>query len=311
MDRLVDRLEAHCSTAAHDLVLVAPFVKQPVLQRLLASTPPATPVRIVTRWLPQEIVAGVSDLEVWDDVVARPGTMLFLRHDLHAKLYRADHRCLVGSANLTGAAVGLGSVANVELLIEVDVETPDLAGFEARLFAGAVVVDDDLVASTRAAVERLPPFVSLEEPPAAALTTTTGTAGIPAPEAWVPQLRRPEDLYTAYTDGGDTLSRASLAGAAADLAMLRLPSGLDEEAFRALVGACLLRMPVVRALDGFLVQPRRFGEVRAFLDERLGLVEPSSRVWQVLLRWLMHFAPDRYEYRRPRHSEVVARRGAD
>lgn len=306
MDRLVDRLEAHCSTAAEELLLVAPFVKQPVLHRLLDATSPSTPVRIVTRWLPQEIAAGVSDIEVWDEVVARPATSLHLRHGLHAKLYRADGRCLVGSANLTGAAVGTSSAPNLELLVAVDADEPGLHEFERELFDGAVVVDADIVDVTRAAVKELPAFVVLDEPSETTPSSAEGAGG--RLDRWLPRSRQPDDLFIAYTGRIEALSRVSTSTAKADLAVLRLPAGLDERAFRALVGAMLLRMPMVRALDAFVVEPRRFGEVRDFLAARRGDAG-SSDAWQVLFRWLMHFASDRYEYRRPRHSEIIVRRG--
>src|ERR1022692_3406709 len=119
MDRIVDQLEALCSSAHNDLLLIAPFIKYAVLARLFGGTQPSVHVQVVTRWLPQDIKAGVSDLEVWDVVKGRTRTRLWLRQDLHAKYYRADDRCLVGSANLTGSALGLSAAPNLELLVPV------------------------------------------------------------------------------------------------------------------------------------------------------------------------------------------------
>ena len=62
-------------------------------------------------------------------------------------------------------------------------------------------------------------------------------------------------------------------------------------------------MPVVVAVDRFVQEPRRFGEVRDLLQQLIGTDEPPSRQWQVLFRWLAHFQPDRFGYKRPRHSE--------
>src|SRR5579862_8242725 len=120
MKRIVDELENLCSSAHDELLLVAPFIKYTVLARLVDLTKPSVSVQIVTRWLPQDIKAGVTDIEVWDIVKVRRRTRLRLRQDLHAKYYRADDRCLIGSANLTLAALGLSAAPNLELLIDTD-----------------------------------------------------------------------------------------------------------------------------------------------------------------------------------------------
>jgi len=50
---------------------------------------------------PEEIAAGVSDLDVWRVVCKRPHARLLLCPAIHAKYYRIDGLALVGSANLT------------------------------------------------------------------------------------------------------------------------------------------------------------------------------------------------------------------
>src|SRR6266566_1157307 len=117
MALIVDRLIALCSSADYELMLVAPYIKRPILAQLFAATKPSVSVQVITRWLPQDIRAGVTDIEVWDLVQERPRSCLRLRQDLHAKYYRADNRCLVGSANLTAAALGLSAAPNLELLV--------------------------------------------------------------------------------------------------------------------------------------------------------------------------------------------------
>ena len=75
---------------------------------LLDVIPTATHLHCVTRWLPQEVAAGVSDPEILDMLEERGNFTLSLVDRLHAKLYIAGERCLAGSANVTLAGLGEG-----------------------------------------------------------------------------------------------------------------------------------------------------------------------------------------------------------
>ncbi len=303
MERPGDSLQALCAGAIDRVVLAAPFAKRAVVERLVDVIEQGVAVDVVVRWLPYDIKAGVSDLEVWDGIRARRGARLFMRQDLHAKYYRAGDECLVGSANLTAAALGWSPSPNLELLVPMPRSSVD--PFEDELFESVVEVDDNVAAVIRAAVDLLPVVVAVEGPDA----PPSGAPSVTM-RKWIPTLRRPEELFVAYGSDLDALTLAARESAALDLQVLRVPPGLSELQFRACVGATLLGMPVVAAVDRFVAQPRRFGEVRDLLRDQLGSDEPPERQWQVLFRWLTYFLPERFEYRRPRHSEVIARRTA-
>lgn len=302
MKRIADELDSLCSSAHDEILLVAPFIKYTVLARLVGLIKPSVSVQIVTRWLPQDIKSGVTDIEVWDIVKGRRRTRLLLRQDLHAKYYRADGRCLIGSANLTLSALGLSAAPNLELLILANASSADLAGFEDQLLAGAIDVDDDLASLMRTAVSRLPMLHEVHD-----FEQIDSAQPVPLTK-WVPTLRQPDDLFIAYVGRSEALSSVARRCAVADLSVLRIPLGLDEAAFRAVVGVALLGMPVVASVSRFITQPRRFGEVRDLLTQLLESPEAASREWQVLLRWMVYFLGDRFEYRRPHHSEVIIRR---
>lgn len=149
------QLEKLCAEACNEVVLVAPFVKAFVLKELLAKISTDITVRCVTRWQPEEILRGVSDLEVWSLIKKRPRSSLLLRPDLHAKFYRADEKCLVGSANLTAKALGWSNLPNLELLVPLTASEPTLKTFEAELFRGCVQVNESLFDQMSATVQLL------------------------------------------------------------------------------------------------------------------------------------------------------------
>lgn len=300
-----DRLVELCRSAKDQVVLVAPFIKLAALERLLDALSPDVPLDCVTRWWPQELASGVSDLEIWQLFYKSEGSRrLFLRQDLHAKYYRADGRCLLGSANLTGRALGYVQPANFELLVDLPAATHELVEFEHALWRGTVQVDDNAYRAMRELVMSLPP-----QPESAPIVdgTPDGPIALLDVTTWIPRTRHPEDLYLAYRGDAELLTHAAAASAAADLAILNIPSGLSRAQFDLAVRTLLLQTPVAWAVDRFLATERRFGEVTQLLGEIAGTSQPGMD-WQALLRWFLHFAPDRYCYRRPRHTELIGRR---
>lgn len=300
---LIEEIEALCASARRQILLVSPFVKFAVVERLLKSARAGVDITAVTRWLPQEIAAGVSDLEVWPLFRDHADRHLFLRYDLHAKLYVADDQCLTGSANLTGKALGTVSPSNLELLLPTGASEPRVARFLSQLWESTIEVTDEIHDATRDLVESLPSLPDPIEAP----DWRQANGESPGLVEWVPLTRRPEDLFLAYRGADDALSSTAAFTALDDLAVLRVPPGLPAETFRAFVGVAVLRTPIIAGLDRFINEhERRFGEVRDYLQTRTN--RDASRTWQTIFRWLMHFLPERYVYRRPRHSELIARR---
>ena len=308
---LGSELRELCAEAQHSVLLVAPFIKAPVLQHLLDVVPGNVEIRCVTRWVPLEIVSGVSDLDVWPVLRARGG-WLGLEALLHAKYYRADKRCRVGSANLTHAALGWKANSNLELWVDADPGRSDLQAFEASLLRGAVEVTDELHAEYERVVDRLreilPPPPTQDETEVEELRNGSRPA---EPGAWIPHLRHPEDLYRAYAGEMHSLTTTAREDARLDLAQLGLPPGLPRDAFDLHVRIALLQKSVVRALDIFVAEPQRFGAVRRWIQTQpcaVGAEFDATEAWQVLMRWLLHFAGDRYVSWTANYSELFWRR---
>lgn len=303
MDQLGDDL-LRLVRGRRDIVLAAPFVKAHVLMRLLQAMEADAKLTLVTRWRLEEIAAGVSDLAVFPLIKARQGAVLKLLTSLHAKYFRADDACLVGSANLTGAALGWTRPVNLELLIEVPAANPKLSAFEQEVMQSSFDADENLYSLMVKASEDLPP------PPKNTIqfevtTSEDSKDSFPADfEGWRPTLRQPVELYRAYRGDAD-LTGASQAAAELDLAILDLPTGLTETTFNSVLAVRLLQHPEVRAIDRFVVKPRRFGEVQAMLAGR-GAEDPAH-AWQTWMRWLLRFLPSRYASETPRHSEIFRR----
>jgi hypothetical protein len=286
-------------------------MKVGALARLLMQVQGDVPVRCVTRWRIDEIAVGVSDLGVWPLIHNRPAASLWLRSDLHAKHYRADDDCLVGSANLTGAALGWSKQPNLELLVPVPSET--LRSFEAELFRACIQVNADLYNHTLEAVELVRRYIPMPPPfeEIAVVAASNDEELQPARhENWVPTLSEPADLYLAYSGRGHELNAASRASAELDLLELPVVTGMPRDGFEACIAVLLLQKPIVRTVDEFLAEPQRFGAVRNLLRTLSCNDQPgfdATYAWQTLMRWLFHFMPTRYKRVPSRHSQVVVR----
>lgn len=298
------RLEGLLESARCEVWLVAPFIKQRIVRRLFERVPTDVAISVYTRWRPDEVAAGVSDLGVFDEVLARPGTTLSLCAELHAKYYRSDERVLIGSANLTAAALGWAPASNLELLVESSRASDHFEAFEQRLSLRSVRATAEIRDLVQLAADALPSIVVPEWPSAV-------LAGTVRPATWMPHTRHPEVLFRAYADRGEELTSSGQEQTCLDLAVLGLPRGLREDCFRAFVGSILIQTPVVVALDALLDRPRRFGELRDFVAgyavNDASRRDPSES-WQTLMRWLLWFLPQRYASETPRYSEIFSRR---
>lgn len=315
MDPLGENLETLLATGRQEILLAAPFIKKRTLARLLSKVPAGVPVHCITRWRPAEVLSGVSDLEIWPLLKEQGNACLSLKNSLHAKYYRADAHCLVGSANLTDTALGWVPQPNLELLVPVDARTPYISRFESELLQGLVVVDDQVYAHAVQVVEALrsqypelpeplvPDIGSSDEPPVVASEEVNI-------ESWIPRLRNPQDLYLSYTGGEDLLGTSSREASRRDLAHLPVPPGLPRDVFNGYVGMLLLEKPIVQQVDAFVVTPQRFGAVRDYLATLPCSNDPdfnATRAWQTLMRWLRFFLPNRYALLPGTYSEVLYR----
>lgn len=292
----------HLSGAQRSVVLVAPFIKVDALQRVLEVLPAPASLSVYTRWRPDEVAAGVSDPQILERVEARGG-QVWLCEELHAKLFLADHRALVGSANVTGAALGLSRRSNLELLQPVDLSEAIVNLFLAEL---------------RTRSRRATPAEAEAVLGKAAALAAVGPAGSDAEQVeeveappWFPTFRSPDRLYGLATDAEWLRQAKSPEPALRDLLALQADASAGEAAFQAAVRSRLRAAEVVRELDGFLAEPQRFGALTEWLRDILPDADHKQRqeAGQTLIRWLTYFDPDRYEVGTPgAYSEVLSLR---
>jgi hypothetical protein len=275
--------------------MCAPFAKQRVVTEVLSVVPDGVKILLFTRWRPDEVAAGVSDTEVLSVIRSRGGAV-YLHDRLHAKYYRNESGALLGSANLTATALGWVPISNLELLVASS--DGAINSIEECLKSESVVATDEIAQEVEEIAQLLPMRAEIPQ---------TVASPEPTNNTWVPSLRMPSDLFTAYGRGTTSLASRSAAAAAADLSILDLPTGLNRAQFEILVGHRLRNQPLFRAIDEFLGEPRRFGEVRQLMGHIMGFDrDQAEESWQTTMRWMFEFLPERYSRQTFGYSEVVS-----
>ena len=239
---------------------------------------------------------------------------MLLWPSLHAKYYRADSRCLIGSANLTAKALGWTHPSNIELLIEAPATHPRLVAFEQHAVAEAQPATAELHALAVAAAEKIRQERDWPDQTMEGKDDVLLLDGVveERTSSWLPSLRHPSDLYRAYSGPLDDLTSAARIAALRDLAVLDPPTGLSAETFPVVIAALLLQMPVIARIDAFVATSQRFGAVRDLIAFEQGISKKeASAAWQATMRWLLYFFPGRYLRCVPAHSEVFMRTTGD
>ena len=286
-----------------DVIIAAPFIKTAALACALeALDTEQSEVHCVTRWRPEDIAAGVCDLAIFDLMNTLPNGKLWVQPDLHAKYFRADKTCLVGSANLTGRACGWRVPSNLELMVQLPSTFEHLESWEQHLFHSSRIATQE----QRDQLEAVASALASLQPTQAAVDVETSEQ---ADENWMPLFPKPEMLFAFYT-GTKTeadVSQSNYALAQRDLVTLAPITGLPKDVFNEYVARTLRQLTVIqRVLDASErgVPDRNAPDIIGpFLDPAEQI--DSEVAWNTLKKWILHFFPD--EFRIESDQEILVR----
>lgn len=295
--RVWQQVEEVLSAASTCVTLVAPFIKTEIFEAALAAIPQnVSNIRCITRWSVMEIAAGVSDPEVINIAEQDGRPEIMLCHDLHAKLYLGDDRCLVGSANLTGKATGRVQPENLEVLVEVPAAHGEVQALLARIESRAVLATSELAVSLREQAKLL------KESESHGVVVISDESE--QESGWYPKTRAPQRLYSVYRGRGGSYPRHIREAIVTDLAYLDLPPGLDERSFAQEIKSRLRVMPEIRSL--FTSSRLTSDDLEQKIAESTNVTEDETkRAAENLAAWLeyfddVHTVPGSWEIRQGR-----------
>jgi hypothetical protein len=279
---LGDQIAAFLSAESSGITIVAPFIKTVPLERILRGAPTEAIVTVYTRWRPSEVALGVSDLGVADFIWDRPGARLLLCDELHAKAFIRGDRALIGSANVTGRALGWSALPNLEILTETDSGASEVRTLLASLENNSVEATTEQRDEIEALAALLGRLDRLDAP----------DSGVNERRAeWVPHCMDPNELYPAYV--GATINEP----ASHDVRALELPRGLNEVDFRKLLAVVALETTLFSAVQRAvrtgtgLVESDIEGIVAM---EGLPRVAEPGPLFNAVCRWMVYLQPEAY-----------------
>lgn len=300
-----ERIKALVANASREVILCAPFIKVGPLRALLEVVQEGVAISVCTRWRPVEVAAGVSDLEIFEVINALENAELRLLNELHAKLFVADNRCLVGSANITGAALGWSDKPNVELVVAIERADPSVQQLLKRLVLSNVASYEQKCAVEAEAKEIKVPTSMVESMKGSELTAEV--AG-----RWFPVCAAPDKLYRVYRDPQtDAVVEGTREDAVADLTALGPPKGLSELEFNRFIADILRQFPAIQEI--FDKVPERLNDERGaelLREIKGGTSEAESRKqWAIVRDWIRVFFEDEFEVAPERYVVRLKRRG--
>tara|TARA_Y100001954_G_C15784555_1_gene591756 strand:+ start:938 stop:1894 length:957 start_codon:yes stop_codon:yes gene_type:complete len=145
--------------------LISPFIQLEALQELLESKTHCSNLQVITRWKPDDIVSGVSDIEIFG-YLKQKEISLFIHDEIHLKmLVCRDSTAFQSSGNITKSGLGLSEVSNVEIGAWCDMTSEDVRKLD-DLLANCVAVNDEMYNQAQEYVkqhkELFPPLPRIE-----------------------------------------------------------------------------------------------------------------------------------------------------
>lgn len=283
-----DRVLNLVASATSEVIVVSPFITKYAIARVVESCPEDVPVSVVGRFLPQDLAAKVSDLEAIEFLLDAPNVEIASHALLHGKLFRADRRCLVGSANVTCRALGWSRVSNVELLVECDYD-PVIEAFEREVRDNSERMTESRLRELRARVSQLEESESLRDP-----DRDCQREGL-----WIPKCRTPRYIYDVYIGEDEWRMLASAKAAATeDLRDLGpFPKALDRVSFEGILRGVLLSHPLTTwAFEiGEVTDELAVRKIEELQVNDLESNIDSKFLWEIFQEWVQYFLADRIQ----------------
>ena len=275
---LFDLVSSELQHANNEVFIAAPYVKIGIVKKLEFPEKIASKSIFVCRWKLDDVLSGATDIGVYP-LLRDKGIKVFLHPNLHAKYYRFDNKILMGSANLTSNGLLNSETSSLEALTTI-LKSTATTNFESKIIEESLQVDDELYSEYLEILDSQLVAEPLNEI-----------------DFYWPSFASLEEAWSLYTRNDASLSLNPLA----------IPPNLEKSKLKIFIKIRLNEFSNIQRIEKFLesgMDGRRFGEVRALIRQIDDSIDETS-AWQNLMSLLLDLFPERYEYFRPNHTEII------
>lgn len=299
-------LQAHMLTGDRLLLLISPFVSSDALKRFLQCEEAVSNIKVVTRWRPEDLLSGVSDIAIYPYLQERR-IPLYIHNDIHLKLYVfASNNAFNTSSNLTLRGLGYSERSNIEVGGFVQLTQEDWLRIY-TLIEGSKQVDEDIYERCKRYIESYPK-VDKPPPPPLDLFGTPKEYTL----STLPAMETPVKLVEFYLDPyRPGYSAEEMRRATHDILTFAIPSGLSKTELDQRLSDSFRRTPFVVEFIALLKAEKslRFGAVNDWIYRKCEDV-PLPYRWEIkentriFYNWLAHYFPE-IVWDRPHYSQVI------
>jgi hypothetical protein len=285
--------------------IIAPFMKADALSKIL-ELPRTKELAVIARWHPEEILRGVSDLEIYP-LLKKRGIPLYIHDSIHLKLFLFDSdRAFCSSANVTSMGLGLRHPGNLEAGALVPLQLEDFLALKGLRDASRLVTDEIYEAYKACIAEAEQTEVTL---PDLTLPEETEQKFL---LSMLPATESPEKLWELYSGIESVmLSKEDRHRLVHDLCAYNLPMGLSRDELDQRLGEGFRINPFIQEVVALIKQEGsiRFGGINDFIHRTCRDV-PLPYRWEIksttsyLYNWLAHFYAE-ISWDRPSYSQVA------
>ena len=299
-------LQAHMHTGDHLLLIISPFISLDALKKFLQGTEANSDIKVVTRWRPQDLQSGVSDIAIYP-YLQEHRIPLYINSDIHLKLYIfSSNNTFSTSGNLTGRGFGYSEKSNIEVGSFVQLTQDDWSKIY-TLINTSKQVDEAMYQRCKCYIESCPKIAG-PPPPPPDLYGTSKTYTL----STLPAVETPVKLAEFYFDLNQSkYLTEEIRRATHDLVTFALPRGLSNSEFDQRLGDSFRSTPFVVEFIEVLKKEKslRFGAVNDWIYQKCEDV-PLPYRWEIkestriFYNWLAHFISG-VVWDRPNYSQVI------
>lgn len=282
------------------LFLISPFIQAGALLQLKEITHFGRDLSVITRWNAEDILAGISDLEVYP-VLKEQGIRLYINNHIHLKMFvYSNNNAFVGSGNITNHGLGFSSKPNIEIGAFSSIDYEDWKRLF-NLIDDSILVDDDMYQRAveyrnkyRFTPSPLPDFVLKESDRIVRQQKKDYSLNV------LPASESPQDLF----QNKDSIFQQDInlylmSPFLHDMLIYNLSPAMNKDFFFKDLKNKFLSTPFVKELIIYIKEnaPLNFGHVSSWIHEHCSDVPLPYRYEikkhvAILYTWLAYFVPE-------------------